>query len=329
MYAIKPFLIISTFLSVSMILFVYALSGDFAPHLASGHGKDKEKDPESTSYFVQMDYFRTKDGLPVVNMNSLSLSIEHNKGIYHMLRPIGRVFSKDGAPYDFSAVKGKMNQKEEMLYLWGRARLYDSESDIKAKEITYHVAKDLFVGIGDVQTENFSKKTEDYLYVESDKVRGKPKSNYSHYIGNVVGRLVRKKNYEEGVDFKSDEAKADLNQNYLELLNNVFLSRSNYWATSRRGEMFLENYNKKLKYFILYDDVVVKQSFKDAASGDLITRKAYGEKLEGFAADKSMVLTGFPRVIQGKEKIMGNVITMFQDNEVIEVDDAKANLLIK
>ena len=43
------------------------------------------------------------------------------------------------------------------------------------------------------------------------------------------------------------------------LNDKVTLKKQPFMATSHRGEIYLENYNKKLKYFVLNDDVKLEE----------------------------------------------------------------------
>ena len=103
-------------------------------------------------------------------------------------------------------------------------------------------------------------------------------------------------------------------------------------ANAIRGEIFLENYNKKLKYYALYDDVKVVEKIPVIKKGEsrktFIERRAYAEKLEGFVKEGKIVLTGYPKVLQENDVIKGNVITLLKSNEVIEVDDSSSSFII-
>src|SRR5690606_7602443 len=114
-------------------------------------------------------------------------------------------------------------------------------------------------------------------------------------------------------------------------LGNVELRKQEVTAQSKRGEIFLENYNKKLKYYVLYDDVKVSEKVKvPSPSGPRsYVRRALSEKLEGIVAEDKVILTGYPRVFQEKDVIKGNRIILRENNEVVEVDDANTNFILR
>ena len=134
--------------------------------------------------------------------------------------------------------------------------------------------------------------------------------------------------YEEGIDFSSQELMAMMKKSVVELKGDVFLKKQQLNARSLRAEIFLENYNQKLKYYALSDDVKVVEKVA-IGDGKFITRKAFAEKLEGYAQEKKIILTGYPKVYQQEDIIKGNKITMIENNEVIEVDDSSSSFNIK
>ncbi len=111
------------------------------------------------------------------------------------------------------------------------------------------------------------------------------------------------------------------------LKENVFFQRGEMKVTARNGDVFLEQANKKLKYFILNDDVKVTENLLDA-NGRPMVRQAFAERMEGFGQDK-IVLSGAPRVLQGKDVMKGYRITMREKLEFIEIEDAMSDVQVK
>ncbi|MEK6626721.1 MAG: hypothetical protein AABY86_17265, partial [Bdellovibrionota bacterium] len=133
--------------------------------------------------------------------------------------------------------------------------------------------------------------------------------------------------FEESVDFKCDLLKYNLLKSWIGLDGHVVLIKQQLTATSHHGEIFLENYNKKLKYYTLFDDVKVTE--KLLVGGVPLVRRAFSERLEGFMADNKIILTGSPKVFQETDTIKGNIIILRPDTEVVEVDDATTNFILK
>ena len=112
------------------------------------------------------------------------------------------------------------------------------------------------------------------------------------------------------------------------LIGNVKLIKQGLTALSREGEIFMDNYNKKLKYYTLIDDVKLTEKVK-LEDGSSFIRTAVAEKLDGLVAEEKNILTGFPKVFQQGDVITGNRITIRENNQVVEVDDANTDFILK
>ena len=188
--------------------------------------------------------------------------------------------------------------------------------------------KDFFISEGNVQTETKDIKTGDRILIDSPLVHAWPKSKRSDYEGGVKGQIKRKRPYEPDVFFSSNSIYLDMNLSLIRLEGEVDIKRQDVVATSRRGEIYLDNQSKKLKYYTLFDDVKVVEKLK-INENQLIERKAFGEKLEGIISEDKLILTGSPKVLQEDDVVKGNKITLRENNEVIEVEDASSNFTVK
>ena len=73
----------------------------------------------------------------------------------------------------------------------------------------------------------------------------------------------------------------------------------------------------------------VKMSEKMETREGIQTRQAFAERLEGFGREQKMVLSGAPRVEMGKDVIKGYRITIRENVDLIEVDDAMSDVQVK
>ena len=62
------------------------------------------------------------------------------------------------------------------------------------------------------------------------------------------------------------------------------------------------------------DDPVVA-----TVNGEKILRKAFSEKVEGFPLERKLVLSGYPKVLQGRDVIKGNKIIIREEQELVEI----------
>jgi len=78
----------------------------------------------------------------------------------------------------------------------------------------------------------------------------------------------------------------------------------------------------------MYDDIKLEEKLKTRQGGSQV-RRAFAEKLEGFISDGKLVLSGAPRVEQGRDIIKGYQITLRENTEIVEVDDSQSSFRFK
>jgi lipopolysaccharide export system protein LptA len=139
--------------------------------------------------------------------------------------------------------------------------------------------------------------------------------------------LQRKKKYEGAMTFSSHELQVEGHQSLVQLQGEVNLKRQSYLITAGKGDIYLENFNKSLKYFVFNDDVKVTETIQTPQGTSY--RKAFSERLEGFGREEKMVLSGAPRVEHGKDMVKGYRITIREKMDLIEVDDAMSDVETK
>lgn len=180
---------------------------------------------------------------------------------------------------------------------------------------------------GNVNSFSINAKTNDQILVTSNDAFYRPEDQFFEYKENVKGKVERKRAYEESISFTTDLLTLSGLLSLAEMKGNVTFKKENLDASSNQGSLYLENYNKKLKYYSLSDDVRLVETL--LLDGKPVSRKAFSEKLEGFISEKKVILTGFPKVFQGKDVIKGNRITIRENVETVEVDDANTNITLE
>lgn len=309
--------------AVLMLSLLYVES-DFTP---KGTGKVNK-----TNYLynvTNLDYYLVKNNKPQFYIKSVGATIDRYVKKRTFQFPDGHGWNSKGEKVYFKANFGEhFDKKDKKIVLKGKSQVRTKNSVIKAKECEISLNKNTFEAKGNVDSQHTTLETQDKLFITSDFAKAWHDQSVAIYRGNVSGKVERSRIYEPGVDFKTDMLSADFKTGHIELNGNVVLRKQQVRAQSLRGEIFLENYNKKLKYYALYDDVKIKEKVR-LKTGGYVVREAFGEKLEGFHPLEKIVLTGSPKVIQGNDTIKGNVITLIQNNETVEVDDAASSFIIK
>jgi len=284
---------------------------------------------ESESYFDKINYYIYKEHKPYLQLDAKELTLNTLTERTAFLDPVGVVFTQDQEPVHYEGKRGVLIKSEGYLELDDEVKVRLNDSVMDSNRLVYLFNKDKMISTGDVKTKTISNKKDEKIYVNSDKVISWTKTEKSRYIGNVKGHVKRNKAYEENIYFSSDLMDLNMLTNFVELKGKVRIKKQHVKASSLRGEIFLENYNKTLKYFVLYDDVKVVEKVMLEGSTEFFIRRAFAEKLEGYMSDGFMVLTGYPKVFQQGDVIKGNKIILRENNEVVEVDDANTNFILR
>lgn len=318
-----------------IIIFVYLLlngaivysSLTMKADTADASNEKKSVAPEYTE-IVSLEYFHLKDSLPM-----MSLVAEHMRSqaeeIAEFQKPYGIYnFQEKNKSVKYQANHGIYRKAKNSLTLEGEAKVVNDEAQYFADKMKYFFAKDLITGSGNVKFEGDDLKTKDHLIVTSEKMRANPKKQYSRFEGNVNGELLRKRQFEGKMIFKASGVEFFGDQSLAELRGNVFMKRETYTLTAGKADIHLENFNKGLKYFVLNDDVKMREKFT-TPEGVVTERRAFAERMEGFGREQKLVLSGAPRVEQGEDVTKGYRITVRENTEVIEVDDAMSDVQVK
>jgi lipopolysaccharide export system protein LptA len=278
------------------------------------------------SYFKNVHYFKSEKLKPTLELKSSELEIINNRHLDFKM-PTGLFVSGD-RDIRYAANHGKLDQKSKILNLVGDVHLSDKTSDYASSELTYNGSKGIIHAKGGVSSQVVDEKTLDIIKIDSDTMTSHMKIKKLDLLGNVEGRIIRKRRYEGDLKFSSQKAVLNSLESRLDLTKSVKLRRNNYHLTAGSAEIFLENFNKKLKYYALYDDVKLEEKLK-LKSGKKQTRRAFAEKLEGHQRTGKIILTGAPRVEQGSDIIKGYQITLRENVELVEVDDSQSSFSLK
>ena len=274
-------------------------------------------------------FYVYRDQAPYLHLDAEQLTMNEDSGLILFFSPKGVAYTDGGnTSFDYQAGQGSYQQKQERLFLKDQVVVSNKQSQLNAEQITYDLKADRVECVGEVKTQTLHEKTGDHIFVDAERVVSKPRQGLSHYYKDVRGRIKRKKVYEENLFFNADDMQLDTNQAKVTLNGSVALRKAEFRANAQRGEIYLENYNNRLKYFVLYDDVKINERLKVKGRADTI-RKAFAEKLEGIISEDLFILTGYPKVYQGPDMVKGNKIILRENNEVVEVDDASTNFLLR
>lgn len=285
-----------------------------------------QKTPES--YFKAADYYFLAKGKE--NFHLFADELIHNQSSNDLILsgPNGVILTKNGDPIYYNAASGFLSMAIKKLYLKENVILRTPKLTITSEELNYDASTKILSAYGDVfsKTTNYDSMFE--VVVNSQSLTYAQEKETASFSGNAKARVKRTRKYEPTIFFEASKMLFDLATKYMKLSDNVVIQKQELTASSRSGEVFFENYNKKLKYFALSDDVIVKEKVV-TSNGESFERSAFSEKLEGFIAESKLVLIGSPKVFQKNDVLKGNKIILRENNETIEVDDANTNFRLR
>lgn len=279
------------------------------------------------SQVLGLEYFNIKKGSPVLSLKAEEMKSQGEETA-SFLAPHGVYYYQNQKnSLKYRAENAFYEKKNGSLRLAGEVELIDDQAVYQGEKLTYFFEKDLVQGDQGVRFDGVDPKTQDKFHIQANTLKAYPQKKISHFEGSVKGEIIPKKKFQQPMKFDSSFLKLDEFQSLAELWGGVRINRGNYLITGGNAELYFQNYNKSLKYFVINDDVKVTETLRSPQG--VMQRRSFSESLEGFGGEKKMVLSGAPRVEQGKDVIKGYRITIRENAELIEVDDAMSDVQVK
>ena len=272
--------------------------------------------------FNGLSYFVLDGSKPSISLDATNLKIVDNKDLY-FLAPNGIIYD-DKEQVVYKAANGSFIGETKELKLEGDVDVETPSAGHKSDKLYYNGSKKYLEASGNVESRHLDTKTKDNLIVTSNYVNSWIKDKRTLFLGAVEGKVKRRRVYEESFNFKANRVELNQLKSLVSLSENVSLDRNNYHLEAQKAEIFLENFNKKLKYYVLYDDIKLEEKL-NMPDGTVQIRRAFSEKLEGYMSEAKVVLSGAPRVEQGDDLIKGYQITLRENVELVEVDDSQSS----
>ncbi len=331
---IKQYFLFFGFLGFFLGLGFLSFFGAFDHYGSVKLSSSKSQSSPEDSFFKTVEFYFLNHGVPEINMQGREFTVSEDFNNIFAEDLSGFYYSNSGKdPVKFRSLTGKMIADKKNIELIKDVFVEDDKYQITSDRLNMEDNGRKMLSSGNVKTKtqmitnNNGIADATNVNVRADKLQYLADKNFVQYDGHVEGELKRQKVYEEGLNFKTDKLTVDTASSIVNLSGSVYLTKGKYEAWSNTGEIFLENYNKKLKYYALSDDVRMREEF--VKNGKKIERKAFAEKLEGWMNERKVVLTGFPKVIQDKDVIKGNRIILRENSESVEIDDANSSLILK
>lgn len=330
----RQYTIIILFVAITLGVSVYSYLGHYtdSQQKVVDNSNISESDEMDESYFKTVDYYLVDKAKPFLKLEATELTLSKQNTEVTGFNPDGVIYRRDEKgveedPIFFNSKNARVFTANKELYLQNEVEVKVANSNLKSDKVTIFNSGRHLEADGNVRTSSFDPKTNDNILITSEFALYRPKEQFFEYQRKVKGTVQRRRQYEESVSFTTDLMTLSGAQSEVEMKGNVTFKKGNLDASSNQGTLFLENYNKKLKYYSLSDDVRLQESL--SVGGKPMVRKAFAEKLEGLISEKKVILTGLPKVFQEKDVIKGNRITIRENIETVEVDDANTNITLE
>jgi lipopolysaccharide export system protein LptA len=328
----RQYLIIFLFVFMTLGLSAYSYLGNFDNLDMNPAPVVPVTDTGDESYFKIVDYYLVDQGKPFLQLESTELTLSKANTVVVSFNPNGVIYRRNSLgqeedPIFFSSKSSRAFTEKKEMYLTDTVEVKINNSNMKAEKVSIFNNGKQIEAQENVRTQTFDPKTNDQIMINSDFALYRPREEFFEYKSNVKGQVQRKRKYEEGVSFTTNLMTLSAQQSLVEMKGEVTFKKGNLAASSNQGTLYLENYNKKLKYYSLSDDVRLEENL--VMGGKPIVRKAFSEKLEGLISEKKVILTGLPKVFQGRDVIKGNRIIIRENIETVEVDDANTNITLE
>ncbi len=308
----RQYIIIILFFLTTIGLSGYSLFGSFDGKEFRTDDKSQLKNSSGEeSFFKIVDLYLVDKTKPFLKLEASELILTKMNSIILGFQTTGTVFRHDSknieqGPIHFKGENSRLEVNEKQLFLNKEVNISMNKSVLDSEKVKISNNGAIIEAEGLVRTKTIDIKTNDQININSDFVLYKTQEEFFEYRQNVNGNITRKRQYEENVSFTTDLLTMAGPKGEVDMRGNVSFKKDNLDAFANQGSVFLENYNKKLKYYSLSDDVRLQERL--VMDGKPMTRKAFSEKLEGIISEKKIILTGLPKVFQDKDVIKGNRI---------------------
>lgn len=315
----RSIIIVSIFILITLAVLAASIN---VKRKSQARNELKGNSKVEESQFNGLSYFVLDDGKKDISLDATNLKILNNEDLF-FTSPVGVIF-EDKDKVNYKAKKGSYIGSTKELKLAGEVDVETTMAGHKSKKLYYNGVKKYLEASGEVKSRYMDKKTKDNIYVDSNYVNSWVNDKRTLFLGDVKGRVKRRRVYEESFKFAANRVELNQLKSLVSLSENVSLDRANYLLKAEKAEIFLENFNKKLKYYVLYDDIKLEEKL-NMPDGTVQIRRAFSEKLEGYMSEAKVVLSGAPRVEQGDDLIKGYQITLRENVELVEVDDSQSS----
>lgn len=254
------------------------------------------------------------------NKNSLNIYSDEivDQGIknkIYLVRPKGDLGPKRET--FFEGLSGVVDRNNSILQVSNNVLIKQASAITSADQLFFNYKDNSATASGNIASLVNDSKRE--VKISSRELNISDAGAKLTYLGLVNGQIkdLNSKSY-RNIEFKSDLLTYNDFKKIIFLEGNAYIKRGKSEISAINGNIWLNNNGSGVKYFVMNDDVKLKDEYI-SSRGKRVFRNSISEKIEGFATEEKLVLSGFPQVEQEGDIIKGNEIIIREDQEMIEI----------
>lgn len=275
-----------------------------------------------------MTYYSLEQDRPKHHLKATFIEIARDFFVFDLTAPqlVTQVLQKSNnsfLPMRANSDRARFVKDRGELTMEGRVSFYYQDWEGHCEQATLWTFRDYYECHRESQLKALDPRTKDRLQLNSQRLQADLVREHALAQGQVVGTVTPLRLLRKGTRFEAQEAEMWGPRSEVELRQQVVVDHEDFHVESKTAKLFLDHYQRELTYFSFTDDVSILQRMPGGAPD----RRAYAAFAEGIRSKGQLILTGAPTVLQGKDIIKGNRITLYQGSRLIEVDDAASSII--
>lgn len=242
---IRQYLLIYVFFTVCGGLIFLSNLGHFK-RFGSEHAPviiSNKPDQLEESFFKGVNYFSIEKSKPFLELKTNELSLSNTEGLVLSFNPIGTLYryDKDNKPQEpiiFQSKNSRVQLKKKNVYLDNDVEIKMAGTEISADNVSILDNGEQIEANENVKTVSTVQKTGDQILVSSNRAIYFPKKQFYEYRSNVSGKVLRKRVYEEGISFATNQLVFNVPESLISLAGKVSFKKDNLDVSPIGGKSF-------------------------------------------------------------------------------------------
>lgn len=224
-------------------------------------------------------------------------------------------FAEDGVSYNVTGKVGRFELSSKNMKVNGDVKVVTSNGYVlNTDEVNYNSASRTLDSPLEVNVQGQKDAEGDYLMLRGDKMNIDLSDSLMQLIGNVKGKKA--KAVKNKVSVISDKVHLSGKSYFVRFMNNVVMKLDDK-RLSAPDVLFV--YNKKKRKFTSLE---LSGGTKVSDQNKWVSAR----KVEVLFDLKKYIFTGSPKVVQGKDELVGEKIIFLDDGKRVKIENARAKV---